>query len=101
MIGHVECAYSDDSRKNALCVPVPHPDVSDDYLQMFRDILRTQIAWASDPELFQWLVGARLDAWTTPGFQAILMGRGPVPPEQIMATAQRAVENLEHFLAGS
>ena len=98
MIGHVECAYSDEARKNALCVPVPHPDATDDYIRMMRDIMGAQVAWAADPELFRWLVGSRLDALTTPGFQALLEGSGPVPAEQIMDTARRAVENLERFL---
>ena len=100
MIGHVECAYSEEARKNELCIPVPHPDCTDDYLHMMRDILRAQVAWAADADLFQWLVGSRLDAFTTPGFGALLEGRGPVPAEQIMNTARRAIENLERYIAG-
>ena len=98
MIGHVECAYADEAQKNALCVPVPHPDVTDDYLHMMRDIMRAQMAWAADPGLFQWLVGSRLDGLTTPGFRALLEGSGPVPPEQIMDTVRRAIENLGRFM---
>ena len=98
MIDHFECAYADEAQKNALCVPVPHPDVTDDYLHMTRDIMRAQMAWAADPRLFQWLVGSRLDNLTTPGFRALLEGNGSVPPEQIIDTMRRAIENLRRFV---
>ena len=41
---------------------------------------------------------SRLDGLTTPGFRALLEGNGPVPAEQVVDTAQRAIENLGRFI---
>jgi len=61
MIAHVEACYSDDETRNRLCRPVPHPNTDVDWLTTTLAEQRNQITWFSDPELMNWLCGARLD----------------------------------------
>jgi hypothetical protein len=61
LIAHVEAAYRDDSLKNELCVPLPHPDTDVDWLRLALSDYRNQLRWFDDPELMSWLSAARLD----------------------------------------
>lgn len=61
MIAHVEARYDDDETRNRLCRPVPHPNTDVDWLTTTLAEQRNQITWFSDPELMNWLCGARLD----------------------------------------
>jgi hypothetical protein len=61
MIAHVEAAYDDDETRNRLCTPVPHPNTDIDWLTVTLAEQRNQITWLEDPELMDWLCGARLD----------------------------------------
>ena len=60
-IAHVEAAYQDDTTKNDLCRPVPHPDSDVDWLRMTIAYNENQLRWLDDPKLVAWLDGARLD----------------------------------------
>ncbi len=61
LIAHVEAAYSDDTVKNELCVPLPHPDTDLDWLRITQAYYRNQLRWLDDPDLTAWLSAARLD----------------------------------------
>src|ERR1700758_1541588 len=61
LIAHVEAAYSDDTVKNQLCVPLPHPDTDLDWLRITQAYYRNQLRWLDDPELTAWVSAARLD----------------------------------------
>jgi hypothetical protein len=61
LIAHVEATYRDDTPKNELCTPVPHPDSDLDWLRNTLADYRNQIRWLDDPDLAAWLEGARLD----------------------------------------
>lgn len=61
LTAHVEAAYSDDARKNELCVPLPHPDTDLDWLRLAHADYTNQLHWFNDPELMSWLSAARLD----------------------------------------
>lgn len=61
LIAHVEAAYGDDSLKNELCVPLPHPDTDVDWLRLALSDYSNQLRWFDDPELMSWLSAARLD----------------------------------------
>jgi hypothetical protein len=61
LIAHVEATYSDDTVKNQLCVPVPHPDTDVDWVRNTRSDYRNQLRWLDDPGLTAWLSAARLD----------------------------------------
>jgi len=59
-IGHIETAYTDDTEKNQLCNPVPHPDTILDFLRTNIDATRNHLLWIQQPELVDWLQEARL-----------------------------------------
>lgn len=61
LIAHAEAAYGDDTRKNELCVPLPHPDTDVDWLRLALSDYSSQLRWFDDPELMSWLSAARLD----------------------------------------
>jgi hypothetical protein len=61
LIAHVEVSYDDDSTKNALCVPVPHPNTHLDWLDMTLAEQRNEISWIERPELMDWLATSRLN----------------------------------------
>lgn len=61
LIAHVEAAYPDDTVKNQLCVPVPHPDTDLDWLRLARSDYDSQLRWLDDPDLTAWRAEARLD----------------------------------------
>jgi hypothetical protein len=61
LIAHAEAAYDDDATRNRLCQPVPHPNTDLDWLTTTLAEQRNQISWFEDPDLINWLCGARLD----------------------------------------
>jgi NAD(P)-binding Rossmann-like domain len=61
LVAHVEAAYPDDTVKNALCVPLPHPDTDLDWLRITLAYYRNQLRWLDDADLTAWLSAARLD----------------------------------------
>ncbi|MDY6999845.1 MAG: NAD(P)/FAD-dependent oxidoreductase [Actinomycetota bacterium] len=60
-IAHVEAGYGDDTTRNELCVPIPHPDAPADWLRILSSDNRAQLRWLQDPELMDWLQTARLN----------------------------------------
>lgn len=97
LIGHVEAAYADDAKKNALCPPAQHPDESKDFVAFLTAFLSTQLTWMAEPALFEWLVESRLDAFVTPNLKATMAGEGPMPLEALMETAGTAMAKLEAY----
>lgn len=69
-IAHVEVTEPDETRKNLLCTPVPHPDTDMDYLRSLLADLANGAVWTQDDALMAWLKAARLDGWTHPGSSA-------------------------------
>lgn len=69
-IAHVEATLSNDDEKNALCQPVPLPNVPLDWLRMILITAKNRTAWHGRPELSKWLLGARLDGYTAMFAQA-------------------------------
>ena len=61
LAAHVEASYPDDSVKNELCVPLPHPDTDLDWLRITLAYYRNQLRWLDDLDLTAWLSAARLD----------------------------------------
>jgi hypothetical protein len=51
LIAHVEAAYSDDTTRNRLCVPLPHPDTDLDWLRLARADYGNQLRWFDEPSL--------------------------------------------------
>jgi hypothetical protein len=61
LVAHVETAYPDDTMKNQLCAPLPHPDTDLDWLRLAQADYGNQQRWLDDPDLTEWLAAARLD----------------------------------------
>jgi hypothetical protein len=61
LIAHVEAAYPDDTTRNRLCEPLPHPDTDLDWLRVAQADYANQLRWFDDPDLTAWLSGVRLD----------------------------------------
>jgi len=60
-IAHAEAAYQDDDARNALCAPVPYPDVPLDWLRIALSDNAAQARWLQDPDLMDWLESGRLN----------------------------------------
>ena len=61
LIAHVEAAYADNHTKNALCRPIPNPEVPLDWLRMMMIYNENQIRWFDEPDIMAWLDSARLN----------------------------------------
>ena len=61
LIAHVEAAYADDDTRNALCRPIPNPEVPLDWLRMMLTYNGNQLRWFDEPEVMAWLDSARLN----------------------------------------
>ena len=61
LIVHVDLTYRDDEMKNALCKPIPLPNVDRDWLKMLLANLANQFLWATTPEVRGWIARSRLD----------------------------------------
>jgi hypothetical protein len=63
-IAHLETTLDDEHQKNALCEPVPAPEVPLDWLRMHLQTAANQQRWARHPALQDWLRRSRLEAYT-------------------------------------
>jgi len=61
LIAHVEAAFDSDSAKNAMCAPVPLPEVPLDWLRMALVAMANQGRWARDGGMRAWLAASRLN----------------------------------------
>ena len=60
-IGHVEANYQENTHKNEICKPVPHPNTDIDFLRNNLADSINQTKWDEDPNLRQWLQNCRLN----------------------------------------
>jgi len=93
LIGHVEAAYDDDERKNALTRPVPHPNLDTDWLRSAIATNRQLARWAAEPDMVAWLAGTRL----MPLFRDVDAARAVM--DMLPALAKAENEALEKLLA--
>jgi hypothetical protein len=63
-IAHLEATLDDEAAKNALCQPVPVPQVPTDWLRMHLQTAKNQLRWSQHPGLQAWLRGSRLEAYS-------------------------------------
>ena len=63
-IAHMELAEQDETRKNAFCTPVPHPDTDMDYLRNTLADLVNGALWYEDASLQAWMKTSRLDGFS-------------------------------------
>jgi hypothetical protein len=86
LIARVELTSTDDAAKNEVCAVVPHPDTDVDYFRVNLGNLINSARWSADPDLAEWLAGARLD-----GFSEV--GRSPL----IAASQEEVMRMVEKF----
>ena len=60
-IAFVESTDRDDAARNALCRPVPHPDVPLDWLRIALSDNRAQVSWLAEEDVSRWLDASRLN----------------------------------------
>jgi NAD(P)-binding Rossmann-like domain len=89
-IAHVEASFDDDEERNALCQPVPVPEVPLDWLRIHVHTARNQRQWAQHPQLRAWLRHSRLEAYTGALEAAALHGDATWLALQARLTAARA-----------
>ena len=64
-IAHIELAYQDNKKKNALTRVVPLPNHTSDWMTMTYKNMMNQFFWSKEPGLKQWLLENRLDGFMT------------------------------------
>jgi hypothetical protein len=83
MIAFVEAHNEDDSRKNALCAPLPMSDGVADYVPIIIGNMTNQLKQSQDRELRAWMRNSRLD-----GFSGLMAAVGADDIEKL-ALVQR------------
>jgi hypothetical protein len=98
-VAHVEVAYSDDSVRNSLCTPIPHPDTDLDWLRTTLQTQRAYLQWSEDDDLQEWLDNARLNLvrYLTPKLPADLANREEARRQKRVAV-EAVNEKLERLL---
>jgi cation diffusion facilitator CzcD-associated flavoprotein CzcO len=100
-LAHLEAAYGSDAEKNALATPIPHPNTDLDYLRTQMQSGLNSFTWRQDPTLTQWLIDARLDA-----FSSIRGGddQSPAMHEAMLEMAELgplALQSMQRLIASS
>jgi hypothetical protein len=98
-IGHVEAAYEDESTKNELCTPVPHPDSEVDFLRSNLANNLNARRWGQDAELQEWLKDARLDGFARRAAQPLSAQTSAEVKALSGEYAAASVANLQRLLA--
>jgi hypothetical protein len=94
-IAHIEVTRADESTKNEICTPVPHPDTEIDYLRTSLGNARNGALWASDTEISSWLAACRLDGFSEAGIEP------PAPTDEQQALGRKGLQNLQRFVSES
>ena len=64
LIAFVESHYNDPAVMNALCTPVPSPELPIDWLRMLAVTIANGGRWSKEPKLGAWLASCRLNFFT-------------------------------------
>jgi hypothetical protein len=62
-VGYVEAARDDDTERNRLCPPKPHPSRAIDWISFITGILRGVTMRSAEPDLMAWLERSRLNVF--------------------------------------
>ncbi len=98
-IGHVEATY-DESTRNQLCTPIPHPNSDVDWLKTTLANYLNQARWSQDEGLQKWLLASRLDGFR--GLLASLTSSDPGKQAAVQSMTENmltAIAKLKAFLA--
>lgn len=98
LLGHLEASGRTLEAKNALAVPVPHPDSHHDWLRNELADLRNAERWNADNELLEWLSTCRLDvnAAFAEGVDPVVLMEGGA---RMLGMIPAAIARLEELLA--
>lgn len=100
VIAHVDNAYEDMDKKNALCGVVPIPNHATDFVPMTAANMMNQYVWSQEEALMAWLVRNRLD-----GFSRLIADIKPDEEEKmdimrrVRGNLMPAVMKLQQFKA--
>jgi len=98
-IGNVEAKIDGEDRKNALCKPVPHPYLAEDYLRCAIQDNENMATWIEEPIVVKWMNEARIDL-----FSPIFDFDDPEACKQIESMGEllaTATPKLKSLLAGA
>ncbi len=95
LIAHIENGF-DESAKNDLCEPIPHPNSALDWLGMTLAEQRNEVSWIETPELMDWLAESRLNL-TAGMFRPILQRERA--RERLLAMLAKALREANDALA--
>jgi hypothetical protein len=97
-IGHIETrADLTIDARNEMCTPVPHPDSDLDFIRASLAANYNAARWAQDPELTQWLLGARLDGFTSSTDESNSID--PASRDKLAQAMHASVTKLEEYVA--
>jgi hypothetical protein len=99
VIAWVEAHVANLQEQNAMCTPVPGPELPIDFLRMWLPTLANAARWHQNPDLRAWLQQCRLN-----GPVVVLKGVEIVPAVQdlmklVGAKAAQAAQRIPHLLA--
>lgn len=99
VIAWVESHVEGEASQNALCTPVPGPELPLDWLRMWAVTLRNLAAWRGNPSMQAWLAQCRLNG------QFVLLKGVEITPEvkkalgEVSASAEAAGAKLPQLMA--
>lgn len=100
VIAYVECNYSDDEKKNALCPVVPLPDLATDWIKVQAAAMMNQFIWSQEKPLRRWIRDNRLD-----GYSGMIQNIGEDDTEKLeimgrlRSAAMPAMGKLQQYIA--
>ena len=63
LLAHIEATYDDETVKNALSTPVPHPESANDYHRQEVQNNRNEFIWSQYPKTKAWVAATRLNIY--------------------------------------
>jgi NAD(P)-binding Rossmann-like domain len=63
LAGYLEATIEDDDQKNTMSRPCYLPDTPADFAVAYRNNLLNQVAWIQNPQVWDWVINSRLDAF--------------------------------------
>jgi len=105
-IGHVEANYQENTHKNEICKPVPHPNTDIDFLRNNLADSINQTKWDEDPNLRRWLQNCRLNftshVLNSSPLMKFLLLVSKIPflriPNSVANAQSKATRNIEKLL---
>lgn len=85
LTGYVEASYTDPAEKNAICLPIPYPDASIDWLKVTLAGALSEHAWRKDKTLRRFIEQSRLHG---------SVSNAPAPDAALASLQQRVRDSV-------